>query len=90
MRKKYQPQIPPDLIKDILSAQKTVRNALKNKSFTMRLMKKLIRSWQGELGSFRRKGMDARRIRIAELVLAFGKSIHQDNLGKYESYYLEQ
>lgn len=90
MRKKYESQVAPELIKDILRAQKAVRNALRNKAFTMRMMKKLIRSWQGELGALRRKNSDPRQIRMAELILAFGKSLHQDNLSKYESYYTEQ
>jgi hypothetical protein len=90
MRKKYEPQVAPDLIRDILSAQKAVRKALKNQAMTMRLMKKLIRSWQGELGSLRRRGEAPRVIRLAELSLVFLKAIHEENLGKYESYYREQ
>lgn len=90
MRTKYQPQISKDLMADIIKAQKLVKKALKNQKLSIRVMTKLIRSWQGELGSLRRKHVSERELRGAELSLGFLKQIHQDNLGKYESYYREQ
>ena len=86
MKSKYEPKIPPDVIRDMIKAQRAVRKALRNQTITMRFMKKLIRSWQGELGHLRRRQESERVIRIAELSLAFLKATHEDNLSRYEAY----
>lgn len=90
MKTKYQSQISNDLMADIISTQKFVKKSLKDKTINIKMMIVLIRSWQGELGSLRRKKVADREIRRAELALAFLKHIHQDNLVKYESYYEER
>ena len=94
MRTKYQPQISEDLMADIFRAQKLVKKSLKDKKISIKIMTELIRSWQGELGSIRRKfragRVSQREVRGAELALGFLKATHQDNLSKYESYCIEQ
>ena len=89
MKTKYQPQISEDLMRDIFRAHSLVKGSLKNKRITAVSMGKLIRSWQGELGSLRRKKVSEKELRGAELALGFLKKIHDDNMKKYESYYME-
>ena len=94
MRTKYTPQISQELMNDIIRSQRYVKKALKDKKLSIKIMTGLIRSWQGELGSLRRKCklgyVSDRDVRLAELALGFLKEIHQDHLRKYESYYNEQ
>ena len=86
MATKYQPLVDPELLRAIIGAEKGVRKALKNEPITFTNMTRIIRAWQSQLRTLRKKQESERIIRNAEIILGFIKSMHKENMAKYESY----